>query len=61
MLTDKDVRKEYDKMRYDQEAYYQKYGSSVLYDYAPKSDTLAVIFFLLAIGSAISTFFTPAA
>lgn len=57
MLTDTDLRKEYDKMRYDQEAYYQKYGSSVLYDYAPKSDTLAVIFFLLAIGSAISWFF----
>ena len=43
-------------MRYNQEAYYQKYGSSVLFDYAPKSDTLAVIFFLLAVGSAISWF-----
>ena len=43
-------------MRYNQEAYFQKYGSSVLFDYAPKSDTLAVIFFLLAVGSVISWF-----
>jgi DnaJ homolog subfamily C member 25 len=44
-------------MRYDQQAYYRKYGTSVIYDYAPKSDTIAVIIFLLAIGSAISWFF----
>jgi DnaJ family protein C protein 25 len=46
-LTDADSRKEYDRMRYDQEAYFQKYGSNVLWQYAPKSDTFIVIIFVL--------------
>lgn len=41
-------------MRYNQEAYFKKYGSDVLWAYAPKTDTLMVIFFLLSTGSAIS-------
>ena len=54
VLTDKEVRKEYDMMRYDQEAYFQKYGSSVLWQYAPKSDTTAVIIFLFIVGNIVS-------
>jgi DnaJ homolog subfamily C member 25 len=34
-------------MRYDQEAYFRKYGSNVLWQYAPKSDTLIVSVFIL--------------
>ena len=34
-------------MRYDQEAYFQKYGSNVLWSYAPKSDTILVVIFVL--------------
>lgn len=34
-------------MRYDQEAYFQKYGSNVLWQYAPKSDTVIVVIFIL--------------
>ena len=33
-------------MRYNQEAYYQKYGTSVLWSYAPKSDVTAIIIVL---------------
>ena len=36
-------------MRYDQEAYVMKYGSSVLFHYAPKTDTLAVLILLTAL------------
>jgi DnaJ homolog subfamily C member 25 len=34
-------------MRYNQEAYFRKYGSNVLWQYAPKSDTLMVVIFIL--------------
>lgn len=34
-------------MRYDQEAYFQKYGTNVLWQYAPKSDAIFVIIFML--------------
>jgi DnaJ family protein C protein 25 len=47
VLTDAKSRKEYDSMRYDQEAYFQKYGSNVLWQYAPKSDAIIVIVFVL--------------
>ena len=43
-------------MRYNQEAYFKKYGSDVKWAYAPKTDTLIVIIFLLSTGSAISWF-----
>lgn len=36
-------------MRYNQEAYFQKYGSDVMFKYAPKTDTVFVIVLLLAI------------
>lgn len=54
VLTDDSKRKEYDYMRYNQEAYFQKHGSSVLWQYAPKSDAMMVVLMLLVIGSAIS-------
>lgn len=47
VLTDAKSRKEYDDMRYNQEAYFQKYGTNVLWQYAPKSDTLFVVVFIL--------------
>jgi DnaJ homolog subfamily C member 25 len=53
-LTNENTRKEYDFLRYNQEAYLRKYGSDVLWAYAPKSDTLFVIVFILTAGSAIS-------
>jgi DnaJ family protein C protein 25 len=36
-------------MRYNQEAYYKKYGSDVMFTFAPKTDTLLVIIFVLLI------------
>lgn len=56
VLTDDSKRKEYDFMRYNQEAYFQQYGSSVLWQYAPKSDAMMVVIMLLVIGSVISWF-----
>jgi curved DNA-binding protein CbpA len=56
VLTDETVRQEYDYMRYNQEAYFQKHGSSVLWQYAPKSDAMGVVLMLLVIGSVISWF-----
>jgi DnaJ homolog subfamily C member 25 len=47
VLTDAKSRKEYDDMRYNQEAYFQKYGTNVLWQYAPKSDTMFVVVFIL--------------
>ena len=54
VLTDEEQRKEYDFMRYNQEAYHQKHGSGVLWQYAPKSDAFGVVFMLLLVGSALS-------
>jgi hypothetical protein len=49
-LTDQDKRKEYDLMRYNQEAYFQKYGASVLWQYAPQSDaTIIILVIMIAI------------
>lgn len=48
VLTNDETRREYDKLRYDQEAYFQKYGSSVLFSYAPKSDVSTVLFLVCA-------------
>jgi DnaJ homolog subfamily C member 25 len=56
VLTDKTVREEYDMMRYDQEKYFQKYGSSVLWSYAPKSDTAVVLIVLFILGNVASWF-----
>jgi curved DNA-binding protein CbpA len=47
VLSNRDVRKEYDELRYDVEKYFMKYGASVLWNYAPQSDTTLVILILL--------------
>lgn len=41
-------------MRYDQEAYFQKYGASVLWSYAPKSDATIIILILLILANWLS-------
>jgi len=41
-------------LRYDQEAYFQKYGAGVLFHYAPKSDTLFVFILLTILANAFS-------
>ena len=38
-------------MRYNQEAYFQKYGASVLWSYAPKSDATMIILFILLLAN----------
>jgi DnaJ homolog subfamily C member 25 len=50
VLTNPKVRKEYDSLRYNQEAYFQKYGTSVMWSYAPKTDVtmVALIIFIVA-------------
>jgi DnaJ family protein C protein 25 len=54
VLNNIEVRKEYDSMRYDVEKYYQKYGSSVLWSYAPKTDTTIVLLVLLIVANVFS-------
>lgn len=54
VLTDVLKRAEYDKLRYDQAAYFQKYGSSVLWSYAPKSNAMFVIILLFGLGNVAS-------
>lgn len=54
VLTGKVLRAEYDFMRYNQEAYFSKYGTSVLWSYAPKTDATIVILLLLVIGNIFS-------
>ena len=56
VLTSKSLRQEYDALRYDQEAYFNKYGTSVLWSYAPKSDVTMVLLLLLIIGNVFSWF-----
>mmetsp|Transcript_24503 Transcript_24503/g.30135 ORF Transcript_24503/g.30135 Transcript_24503/m.30135 type:complete len:409 (-) Transcript_24503:50-1276(-) len=46
VLTDRKLRKEYDHMRERPDEYFYKYGSTAIYHYAPKSDTLFVILVL---------------
>lgn len=54
VLTDPKLRKEYDHMRERPDEYFYKYGSAVLYNYAPKSDTVGVVIFLLLLGCAFT-------
>jgi len=54
VLTNAKTRNEYDEMRYDMEKYFNKYGTSVLWSYAPKSDTTIVVLILLVIGNVAS-------
>lgn len=49
VLTDKKLRKEYDHMRERPDIYFQKYGSTTIYHYAPKSDTVFVVLLLLVV------------
>jgi len=56
VLTSKKKRKEYDFMRFNQEAYFQAYGSSVLWSYAPKSDVLGILLFLIILGNVFTWF-----
>ncbi|GAX27241.1 hypothetical protein FisN_13Lh203 [Fistulifera solaris] len=54
VLTDREQRKEYDDLRYNQEAYFMKYGSSVLWSYAPQTDTTIVVIVLFLLGNIAS-------
>jgi DnaJ family protein C protein 25 len=56
VLTSEKVRKEYDYLRYNQEAYFQKYGTSVVWSYAAKSDLWSVVFMLFIISNIVSWF-----
>jgi DnaJ homolog subfamily C member 25 len=56
VLTDVKVRAEYDALRYDQEAYFQKYGASVLWTYAPQTDVTVVALLLLVLANVVSWF-----
>mmetsp|Transcript_4292 Transcript_4292/g.6544 ORF Transcript_4292/g.6544 Transcript_4292/m.6544 type:complete len:391 (+) Transcript_4292:177-1349(+) len=53
VLTSKKVRKEFDYLRERPMEYFSKYGS-VMYKYAPKTDTIFVILILLIAGSAFT-------
>ena len=55
-LTNNEKRKEYDMMRYDQEAYFQKYGSSVVWKFAPKTDATLIVIVLLILVNVFSWF-----
>lgn len=54
VLTNEETRKEYDYMRYDQEAYYHKYGTSILFSYAPKSDVTFVLLLIIILANVFS-------
>jgi DnaJ homolog subfamily C member 25 len=54
VLTNFQERNEYDALRYNQEAYFKKYGSSVLWAYAPKTDVTIVVILLFIIGNIVS-------
>jgi DnaJ family protein C protein 25 len=56
VLTSEKQRKEYDFLRYNQEAYFNKYGTSVLWSYAPKSDLWGVVILLFVIANIFSWF-----
>lgn len=48
-MTSSESRKEYDNLRYDQDGYYKKYGSEVVFTFAPQTDTMIVIIIILAV------------
>ena len=56
VLTDSTKRLEYDRFRDRPDEYFRKYGSGVLYEYAPKSNTVFVVILLLAAASAFTYF-----
>ncbi|KAL7502009.1 hypothetical protein ACHAWX_000429 [Stephanocyclus meneghinianus] len=54
VLTNSDKRKEYDHFRDRPDEYFKKYGSGVLWQYAPKSDATFIIIIILVAGSAFT-------
>lgn len=54
VLTDSTKRLEYDHFRDRPDEYFRKYGSGVLWEYAPKSDATFVILLFLIAGSAFT-------
>jgi DnaJ family protein C protein 25 len=49
VLTNSETRKEYDDLRYDQDAYYKKYGSEVVFSFAPQSDLIFVVILIMLV------------
>jgi DnaJ family protein C protein 25 len=56
VLTSIVQRKEYDELRYNQQAYFDKYGASVLWSYAPKTDTAFVVLIIFVVANVFSWF-----
>ena len=56
VLTNKRRRKEYDYLRDRPEEYIHKYGTNVMYHYAPKSDVVMVLLILLIACNAFTWF-----
>lgn len=50
-LTDVSKRREYDRYRDRPDEYFAKYGSSVMFTYAPKTDTTVILFMLFVLAS----------
>ena len=55
-MTDSSLRKEYDHLRERPDEYFHKYGSNVLFQYAPKSDIVVVIMIILLFVCIVSWF-----
>lgn len=49
VLTSSKSRKEYDDLRYDQDSYLKKYGSDVVFTFAPQTDTAFVIILIMGL------------
>ena len=49
VLTNSKTREEYDGLRYDQDAYYKKYGSEVVFSFAPQSDLVFVVILIMLV------------
>ena len=47
VLTSAASRKEYDDLRYDQDGYLKKYGSEVVFTFAPQSDAVFVMILIM--------------
>lgn len=54
VLTNSEKRADYDRFRDRPDEYFKKYGSSVLWSYAPKSDASFIIVIFLVAGSAFT-------
>ena len=48
-MTSPESRKEYDALRYDQDSYFKKYGSEVVFTFAPQSDVVFVSILILLV------------